>query len=71
MTGHGAAACGNQFNNGMILKRAILPRLFGVRVCVLGVNCAACMRICDRIVLVSANRHNFDAQRLFYFCLRN
>ena len=51
MTGHDAAACGNQFNNGMILKRAILPRLFGVRVCVLGVNCAACMRICDRIVL--------------------
>ena len=33
MTGHGAAVCGNQFNNGMILKRAILPRLFGVSVC--------------------------------------
>ena len=61
MTGHGAAVCGNQFNNGMILKRAILPRLFG----------GIFSRICDRIVLVSAKRHNFDAQRLFYFCLRN
>ena len=50
MTGHGAAACGNQFNNGIILKRAILPRLFGVRVCVLGVNCAACMYFLAHIV---------------------